>query len=50
MRGISITVDPEIAALYPCHRQARLRVTLKDGQVLDHYQQTRKRDPDDPLR
>ena len=28
---------------------ARLRVDLTDGRVLDHFQQTRKGDPDDPL-
>lgn len=49
MPRITVTEDPEIAALYPRRRQARIRVTLHDGQVFDHYQQTRKGDPDDPL-
>lgn len=49
MPKVRITEDPEIAAAYPGRRQARLRVTLKDGSVLTHFQPTRKGDPDDPL-
>lgn len=49
MPRVSVSEDPEIAALYPRRRQARLRVELNDGRVLEHYQQTRKGDPDDPL-
>ncbi|GGH44965.1 MmgE/PrpD family protein [Frigidibacter albus] len=49
MPRVTIAEDPEIAALYPSRRQARLRVELTDGRVFDHYQQTRKGDPDDPL-
>ncbi len=49
MQKVTVAVDPEIAAAYPGRRMARLRVTLTDGRVLEHFQQTRKGDPDDPL-
>ena len=49
MPKVTVVEDPEIAAAYPGRRMARLRVELKDGMVLDHFQQTRKGDPDDPL-
>ena len=49
MPKISVTTDPAIAAAYPGRRMARLRVTLAGGEVLEHFQQTRKGDPDDPL-
>ncbi len=49
MPRVSVREDPAIAALYPRRRQARLRVTLRDGRVLEHHQTTRKGDPDDPL-
>ncbi|MFN3273189.1 MAG: MmgE/PrpD family protein [Paracoccus sp. (in: a-proteobacteria)] len=46
---ISVAKDDDLAALYPRQRMARLRVTLRDGRVLDHLQKTRKGDPEDPL-
>lgn len=46
---ISVARDEELTALYPRQRMARLRVTLRDGRVLDHLQTTRKGDPEDPL-
>lgn len=49
MPRISVHEDAELAAAYPRRRMARLRVTLKDGRVIDHFQQTRKGDPEDPL-
>jgi 2-methylcitrate dehydratase PrpD len=49
MPRVKVVEDPEIAAAYPRRRMARLRVELKDGRALDHFQQTRKGDPDDPL-
>jgi 2-methylcitrate dehydratase PrpD len=49
MAKVSVSEAPEITAAYPAQRQARLRVTLTDGTVLDHFQPTRKGDPDDPL-
>jgi len=49
MHRISVTEDPQIAAAYPGKRQARLRIVLRSGEVLEHFQPTRKGDPDDPL-
>jgi 2-methylcitrate dehydratase PrpD len=49
MPRVTVSEDPEIAALYPRRRQARLRVETNDGRVLTHYQETRKGDSDDPL-
>jgi 2-methylcitrate dehydratase PrpD len=49
MNRITVVEDPDIAAAYPRRRMARLRVELKDGRVLERFQQTRKGDPDDPL-
>ena len=49
MPRVTVVEDPEIAALYPRRRQARIRVMLTDGRVLEHSRRTRKGDPDDPL-
>lgn len=49
MSRVSVTEDAEIAAAYPVKRQARLKIILKSGQALEHFQPTRKGDPDDPL-
>lgn len=46
---ITILRDEGLAALYPRQRMARLRVTLRDGRMLEHLQTTRKGDPEDPL-
>ncbi|WP_142781796.1 MmgE/PrpD family protein [Agrobacterium sp. T29] len=49
MDHITVTTDDEIAALYPRLRQAKIRVELLDGRVLEHHQETRKGDPENPL-
>lgn len=49
MPKVTVTEDPEIAARYPARRQARLNITLTSGEVIEHFQPTRKGDPDDPL-
>ncbi|HEV7264801.1 MAG TPA: MmgE/PrpD family protein [Falsiroseomonas sp.] len=49
MPRVSVSLDPELADAYPRRRAAKLRVTLRDGRVLEHYQPTRKGDPDMPL-
>jgi 2-methylcitrate dehydratase PrpD len=49
MPKVSVSLDPELAHAYPAKRAARLRVTLADGRVLDHFQPTRKGDPDAPF-
>lgn len=49
MPAITVAEDPELAAAYPRRRMARIIVRLKDGRAFDHFQQTRKGDPEDPL-
>jgi 2-methylcitrate dehydratase PrpD len=49
MPRITVTEDAEIAAAYPRRRMARLTIALNDGRVIEHFQQTRKGDPEDPL-
>ena len=49
MPKVRVHEDPELAAGYPKRRMARLRVTLKDGREIEHFQGTRKGDPEDPL-
>lgn len=49
MTKIHLSDDPSLSSEYPRRRQARLRVTLRDGRVLEHLQRTRRGDPEDPL-
>lgn len=49
MDRITVTTDDEIAARYPRLRQAKIRLELHDGRSLEHYQETRKGDPENPL-
>lgn len=49
MQRVTLSLDPEIANAYPRRRPARVKVTLRDGRVLEHFQPTRKGDPDMPL-
>ncbi|MGL3109095.1 MmgE/PrpD family protein [Bradyrhizobium sp. BR 1432] len=46
---ITVSEAADLAAAYPGRRMARLAVTLRDGRRIDHFQRTRKGDPDDPL-
>lgn len=49
MSKVTLTEAEDLARAYPRARMARVHVTLQDGSVLSHFQQTRKGDPDDPL-
>lgn len=49
MPSISLSADPELTARFPNMRAARVRVTLKGGQVLEHFQPHRIGDPEAPL-
>lgn len=49
MTKVIVTEDREIAVAYPARRQARLHITLTNGDAITHFQPTRKGDPDDPL-
>jgi 2-methylcitrate dehydratase PrpD len=46
---ITVTEAPDLTAGYPARRGARLRVTLRDGRLLEHDQPGRRGDPEDPL-
>lgn len=46
---ISVQEDESLSTLYPAKRQARVKVALNSGDILEHFQVTRKGDPDDPL-
>jgi len=49
MQRVTVSEDAELAAAYPKKRMAKLLVRLKDGREINHFQQTRKGDPEDPL-
>lgn len=49
MGKVSVSEDAELAAAYPKRRMARLFVKLKGGRQFEHFQETRKGDPEDPL-
>ncbi|WP_043338985.1 MmgE/PrpD family protein [Belnapia moabensis] len=49
MPRVTVELDPELADAYPARRAAKVRLTLRDGRVLDRFQPTRKGDPDAPL-
>lgn len=49
MARVSVSLDPEIDALFPARRAARVEMQLKDGRALAHVQPHRIGDPDLPL-
>lgn len=49
MAKITVSEDEALAAAYPRRRMARLTVRLADGRQLEHFQATRKGDPEEPL-
>lgn len=49
MQRVTVSEDAELASAYPKQRMARLLVQLKDGRRIQHFQPTRKGDPEDPL-
>lgn len=49
LKRISVTLDPEIDKLFPRQRAAKVRITLRGGEVLEHLQPHRIGDPDLPL-
>jgi 2-methylcitrate dehydratase PrpD len=46
---VDVRLDDEIDAEFPGRRAARLCIKMRDGSVLEHYQKTRRGDPDMPL-
>ncbi|WP_426959339.1 MmgE/PrpD family protein [Muricoccus radiodurans] len=49
MGRVTVSMAPDLADAYPARRAARVILTLRDGRVLEHFQPTRKGDPDMPL-
>lgn len=49
MSKVTVHEDAEIAVRYPAQRQAKLMIELTSGEKIEHFQPTRKGDPDDPL-
>lgn len=49
MTKLTLLEDAELTATFPKQRAARLKITLKDGRVLEHYAPYRKGDPEAPL-
>ena len=49
MPRITVSLDPEIDALFPEQRAANVRIRLRDGSELEHFQPHRVGDPDLPL-
>jgi 2-methylcitrate dehydratase PrpD len=49
MHKVKVEEDAEIASRYPAQRQARLKIELTSGEMIEHFQPTRKGDPDDPF-
>jgi 2-methylcitrate dehydratase PrpD len=49
MARVTMEIDPKCEADFPSRRSALVSVLLKDGRTVQHYQPTRKGDPDMPL-
>jgi 2-methylcitrate dehydratase PrpD len=49
MQRIEVVVDPELDALFPRQRAARIAIDCHDGRRFQHFQPNRKGDPEDPL-
>jgi 2-methylcitrate dehydratase PrpD len=49
MARIELKVDPELDALFPGRRSARVRIHSRDGRLGEHLQPNRRGDPEDPL-
>ena len=46
---ITVAEDMELSSAYPKKRMARVCLRLNDGREFEHFQRTRKGDPEDPL-
>ena len=49
MQRVRMEIDPACEAEFPGRRSAIVSIALKDGRQVQHYQPTRKGDPDMPL-
>ena len=48
-RKVELYLDEEIDAEFPHKRMARIKLETNDGRVFEHFQPTRKGDPELPL-
>jgi 2-methylcitrate dehydratase PrpD len=49
MQRVQLSVDPELDALFPGRRSARVRIVGRDGRTGEHFQPNRRGDPEEPL-
>jgi len=49
MRRVELALDPAVDAAFPAQRSARIAIESRDGRRDEHFQPTRKGDPDMPL-
>lgn len=49
MQNVSFHLDEDVDSRFPGQRSANVRITLKNGEVLSHFQPHRVGDPDLPL-
>jgi 2-methylcitrate dehydratase PrpD len=49
MRRVEVILDPGVDAAFPAQRSARVAIDSRDGRHVEHFQPTRKGDPDMPL-
>lgn len=49
LHKVDLYLDPDIDATFPGARSARIRIETLDGTLLEHFQPTRKGDPDMPF-
>src|SRR5207245_636568 len=49
MRRVEVVLAPELEAAFPAQRAARVAIESRDGRRGEHFQPTRKGDPDMPL-
>jgi 2-methylcitrate dehydratase PrpD len=49
MKRVELALDPAIDAAFPAQRAARVAIEARDGRRGEHFQATRKGDPDLPL-
>jgi 2-methylcitrate dehydratase PrpD len=49
MRRVELALDPGVDAAFPAQRSARIAIEARDGRRGEHFQATRKGDPDLPF-
>jgi 2-methylcitrate dehydratase PrpD len=49
MRRVELALDPAVDAAFPAQRSARVAIEARDGRRGEHFQPTRKGDPDLPF-